>query len=364
VEFGKTLLGRAPVIVLPRTSMTPTARSRLFDFGRGGINLVLFLAAFAAMGAALGSLTPFPEVPIITEKLRLLQTKHQESDVIFFGSSRVMHQIDPAAFEAATAAAGVPVRAFNFGVDSMWPPESLFVLRELLKHPAPKMKWVFIELMHVYGTLQDGQDESARVFYWHDRHHTNLAQKAVLEREATWSNRLLLLWRHERLWLKHVTHFGEGSQLFRKALLPDEKTQKASTWAKHAGYRVAPSQALGGETRQKFERTLNEYRDELQRQRTPLPESLRAEYHPIVAALRARGAEPVFFISPGFDIRDNYREAPGGARLISFSRPDLYPELFCPDHSCDLSHLNRTGAALYTSHLARFFLEINSSRKK
>jgi hypothetical protein len=135
------------------------------------------------------------------------------------------------------------------------------------------------------------------------------------------------------------------------------------TWATTAGYDRTRTRALAGETRTWFEHMLKNRAEELKQQSTPLPESLRVEMSRIVDLVRARGAEPIFFIPPGLNPKVNYREAPAGARLVSFSRPDLYPELFSPDLFRDRSHLNRTGAAVFSSLLARFLVEATRDRR-
>jgi hypothetical protein len=269
-----------------------------------------------------------------------------------------VHQIEPKLFDETVATAGGQVRSFNFGVDSLWPPESLFVLREILREPTPRLKWIFIELMPIEGTMREGQDEMARTLYWHDRRHTSIAERAVLERYPRWGQRLPLLWRHEMLWLKKASRQGEGAQLFHEWLWPGEAKRRDGAWARDAGFRAPPDEVVQGETRAWFIRTLETNRAELARQSVRLPKSLEREYRPLLAELHARGIQPIFLIAPGVSRKTNYGEAPGGAQLLSFARPDLYPELFSPDMYRDGSHLNQRGAALFTPILARKFLEL------
>lgn len=338
--------------------MDDAARFQLSGMGRLITNLLCFAIAFCCTCALLGVLVGFPKVPEIPDKLRLLRTTFSDCDVVFFGSSRVVHQIDPKLFDQTVAAAGGQVKSFNFGVDSLWPPESLYVLREILRHPTPRLKWIFIELMPVEGTMREGQDKMLRTQYWHDRRHTNIAERAVLDRYPKWSLRLPLLWRHEVLWVKKATHQGEGAQRLHALLWPHDVEREEEPWAERAGFLPAPDEVVEGKTRQWFIRTLKTNGEDLAHQATGLPKSLHREYRPLMDELRERGVEPIFFISPGLSRKTNYRKAPNGAKLISFARPDLYPELLVPELFRDGSHLNARGTAMFTPLLAHKFLEL------
>ena len=56
-------------------------------------------------------------------------------------------------------------RSFNFGYDGMWPPESFYLLRQLLAlRPAPA-KWVVIDLMDINTQLDERNNSTLRMAY-------------------------------------------------------------------------------------------------------------------------------------------------------------------------------------------------------
>ena len=74
----------------------------------------------------------------VSDKLRFLRTTYQDCDVLFFGSSRVVHQIEPKIFDETVAASGAEGAVVQTKVEFLWPPESLYVLREILNHSTPR----------------------------------------------------------------------------------------------------------------------------------------------------------------------------------------------------------------------------------
>ena len=81
----------------------------------------------------------------------------------------------------------------------------------------------------------------------------------------------------------------------------------------------------------------------------------------IVAAVRARGLEPVFVITPSLNPKENFASLPGSPRLLRLNDPRQYPQLYDPDLYYDPWHFNPRGAALFTRLLAeRFAAELKT----
>ena len=60
---------------------------------------VMFLATFAASCGVLGRCLPFPEIPLVRDKIEYLARHGDDYDVLFLGSSRVHCQIMPSIFD-------------------------------------------------------------------------------------------------------------------------------------------------------------------------------------------------------------------------------------------------------------------------
>jgi len=322
---------------------------------RALLNAVLFLAACAAGCALLGRVAPFPEVPGIYPKWTHFREHRDDFDVLFLGSSRFYHQIIPAQFDAAVGAAGQRVNSFNFGYDGMWPPESYYLLRQLLALRPARLKWVVVDLMDINTQLDVRNNSTLRMAYWHDLRHTAVAFREILASKYPWNRKADFLLAHGRLCTQQVLNLGRGAEVLNRRLAPKPPRKKPLSWESTAGFEAGPNHGMEGEAREGFVATVERLKTDLPPQpvRPVFCEALRE----LIADVRRAGAEPIFVIAPTINGRENFTEIPDGAAVFSLNQPDEYPELFDPARHYDAWHLNETGAVDFTAILARRFAE-------
>jgi len=330
----------------------PAAPPRL---ARALWNAVLFLVACAAGCALLGRVAPFPEVPGIYPKWTHFREHRDQLDVLFLGSSRFYHQIIPAQFDAATRAAGLPVRSFNFGYDGMWPPESYYLLRQLLALRPARLKWVVIDLMDINTQLDERNNSTLRMAYWHDLRHTALAFRDILASGFPPHRKADFLLAHGRLTTQQVLNLGRGAEVLNRLLAPKPPRKRPLSWQGAAGYEAGPDKAMEGKAREGFITTVERLKAELPPQ--PIRPVFREALRELIADVRRAGAEPIFVIAPTINGRENFTGIPDGATVFALNRPAEFPELFDPDKHYDAWHLNEKGAIDFTAILARKFLE-------
>lgn len=87
----------------------------------------------------------------------------------------------------------------------------------------------------------------------------------------------------------------------------------------------------------------------------------RSSIRSLVATVRARGMEPVFVVMPTFsqDLRgrDGVLEFSREARVLELDRPDVHRPLFDPNLYFDASHINASGAIVFSRYLADMLVE-------
>ncbi len=348
---GRFLIIRAvikPAGSLTADSSNSPAAPGLWQALRNG---VLFLAACAAGCALVGRFAPFPEVPGIFPKWRHFQQHRDRIDVLFLGSSRFYHQIIPAQFDAAVGS----VRSFNFGYDGMWPPESFYLLRQLLARQPARLKWVVIDLMDINTQLDERNNSTLRMAYWHDLAHTRIAFADILASKFHPGQKFDLLAQHGRLCFSQLLNLGSGADLLASRLEEKKPRKKPYTWETTAGFEAGPDRAMEGREREGFVSTV----ERLKKGIAPVPVSpaFRAALSDLIADVRRAGAEPIFVIAPTINGRENFTGIPGDAAVFAFNDPAQYPELFNPEKHYDAWHLNEQGAVDFTAVLAGKFIE-------
>jgi len=175
------------------------------SISRALLHCLVFLVACAAGCALVGKLAPFPEVPGFIRSTAISGSTGIRSTC----SSSVeplLSSVIPAQFDATVG----QVRSFNFGYDGMWPPESYFLLRQLLALRPAHLRWVVIDLMDINTQLDDRNNSTLRMAYWHDLRHTALAFREIVSSRFHWDQKLNLLWQHGRLCVGRVLNLGRG----------------------------------------------------------------------------------------------------------------------------------------------------------
>ena len=341
------------------------------------LNGVLFLAAVVAGCALLGRCLPFPEVPLVCDKIEYLARHGDEYDVLFLGSSRVHSQVMPAIFDRVAGENGVTVKSFNAGVAGMVSPEDDYVLEEILRRPHQRLRWIFIEISRL-GTGV-AREETERFGYWHDTAHLLLIARRLrgeaLERlarnpgttfgarYAVWKETGELLCGHVSHWWMRAINLGRGAEVLQRRM-------------NEANHRYVPAKSLGKNrdgwmsmdrkrrpmpeaVRKKFEQT---YADRLER--PPVKERgdpvSQSALERLLSTASRGGATPVLLIPPATGDSHFY---PTEARereltILDFSDVRQYAGLFELKHRFDVEHLNTAGSELFSQMLALRFVEL------
>ncbi|MGB8168201.1 MAG: hypothetical protein WCF18_11960 [Chthoniobacteraceae bacterium] len=320
-------------------------------------NGAAFLLALAMVCAAINSGLPSLRVSGISEKLDVLRDRRGEIDTVFVGSSRVYHAFDPEQFDREIAARGGSLRSFNFGVDGMRPPESFYVLRELLKLRLP-LRRVFIELGDIHPKVNAANIDTARYVHWHDLRHTVLALRQIIGSAAATRIKGEEGLVHAGCFVRRLSNFGRGPEWLAERLRGPQKPWRAELpWRDHAGFEAQTNPLLAGARRASYEAAVT-YLKEHDLPRAAVSPLLGAALRALVAEVRAAGAEPVFVITPTVLARENLADvATAGvdAPVIAFTDPRRHPRVFRAENHCDEEHLTATGAAEFTRALAEEF---------
>ena len=318
-------------------------------------NVVIFLLAVAATSAVLTTFAPFPNLGNLWRKYHHLREHGDRYSVIYLGSSRVFHEFIPEQFDQELAKRGYKARSFNFGQDGMWPPESFYMLREILALRPANLRWVLIDLMGIKAELE-GNETTLRAVHWHDLYHTWLAcrhaMEVDMEGQRSFGEKAELCWRHINLWAQRTTGLGQGHEQLELVLKIRRKKNPAPV--PDGGFERAGSGPLTGGMRAMFDRSVARLkRNPPGKQIQPV---LREALDKVIAEVRTAGAEPVFVVAAGIYGAERFSDwPPAGVHVVRFDDPNQYPDLYDPAERYDPHHLDVNGAQKFTRHLAEQF---------
>lgn len=299
-------------------------------------------------------------------RIEWVASHHADYDTLFIGSSRTGRQVMPSLFDAAMAEAGRPTRSFNLGMPGMRPPEDSYVLERALAGRRAPLRFLIVECNPVRIGLPPQDRATARAVYWHDAPRMRVLWKRAfapssLAADAPLSGpvvrqHLLELAEHAHHWLWNATRLGRGAEQLQEALAVRDAPRR-SHWLGPAGDGFHPRpmrQPFDGDALARYQRELS--------RALAAPHGPRygdAESQAELARKRALAAQHggrLVLVAPPY-VSEPFAPLPAqGIPFLDFSDPRRYPELFEPAHRNDATHLNPTGAEIYSRLLARELL--------
>jgi hypothetical protein len=352
----------------PRTEFSP---------GRGVLNAGIAALAFLLGCAGLNALLPFPEIDVVSHKLRFFQHYRDDFDTVFLGSSRIHHQISPVIFDRTMREAGFPRRTFNFGISAMGPAEDGYVLERLLGGKPRHLKWVFIELDELQTARLPEMESTRRWLYWHDRKRTSLVFRAILHADDEEGGFALLrrtgdvilpgrgkseardlLFFHGALFVKNFTNIGRKtdlstwiSRLWKEEALSERMGSHGDGYVPRSN-KMSVAETAIYET--ELKRAANETRSGFVSTFTELA------YRQLAEEVRKAGATPIFLVTPlTMQIKLGFRPESGIAgTIMSFNNARAYPQLYRNEARIDRDHLNGVAAEEFTRLVAENFLQL------
>jgi hypothetical protein len=353
-----------------------------FSRGRGILNTGIAALAFILACAGLNAVLPFPEIDMVSPKLRFFRQHRDDFDTVFLGSSRIRHQISPAIFDRTMRQAGFPTRTFNFGINAMGPPEDGYVLERLLGTKPRHLRWVFIELDELQTERLPEIESTRRWLYWHDRKRTSLVLRAILDAGLEEGGFALLrrtgevilpgrgkseardlLFFHGTLFAKNFTNVGRKTDLSRwLSRLWKEEALSETLGSDGDGYvprskKMSAAEAAAYETELESALTQPGFRF--------VSASTEQAYRQLAEEVRKAGATPIFLVTPlMMQIKLGFRPESGIAgTIMSFNNVTAYPQLYRNEMRIDGSHLNKVAAEEFTRLVAENFSQLRRENR-
>ncbi len=329
-------------------------------------------AAFLATAAALHVAVPWrPRVPVLSEKRAFYREHRNDHDILFLGSSRVYHHIDPARFDEAAASAGLRTRSFNLGVDALSIVELSDLVDEIVAMAPSSLAHVLIEPTF-FTNIPLRNLYTERIVAAHDLDATLLEVRVNLEvPRYRWT-----LDRNLRACLYHYLNLGRAASLVLHASHAGPPGPSVDDLAATRGFVSLDELPDPGALKRHVEFLADRERY-ARRLSAPLevPAGERRHYatrnrilREIAGRLRRLGVEPVFVITPGFhDVEAlqqfhlSHREEPGDVPLMSYL--EGHEDLYDLDLWYDSAHLNGEGAARFSRRLGEDVARLARGRR-
>lgn len=323
-------------------------------------------------------------------KSKVYEGKQNSVNTIFIGSSVVRRGFNPEVFDSLTQNFRSP-HSFNFGVNWMGTPESLYMIDHLLLNNSSNLDYAFIELSKLkyvdYANLH-----TTRATYWYNSEYMMFTVQAFLGSQTTkWFVKIAALITHtvsfieNSIGLEHwhaisdfetrKTRLGDTLNLVPENYLgfdalegnPELDTEVNAEENVQIGIRKLLNDSSGLHKRKLLSASAFSNAEKnigLEKVNTVYLKKLTG----LKDALLEKGIFPIFVLTPRADKRQYEEMLPLFYALpiqnrINIADSRKYPELYSVQLSADETHLNKKGAARFSEILADEFLKLMEMRK-
>jgi hypothetical protein len=284
-----------------------------------------FFGALVSTCLVVNSFMPFWRAPEVYSKWQYFAAHRDRFDTLFVGSSLIRHHVITPQFDAEMAASGMPGKSFNFGIGGMWPPESYYVLRSILKLRPAHLRWVFIDAIDV-NTRATGQEVTTlRSVYWHDSVLTWFAFRAIWESKRPIADQAQSFWAHGYAFGIRTMNSGRGAEWLSAKLVSPPIAEPQQAWAKAAGFEPMPNGALSGTLLAHFNESLKATKEH--HPMVVIRPGLAAAVRSIADELKRANMEPIFIMPPVVS-SSGVQGWPDGVTLLCFNDPGGCAQLF------------------------------------
>lgn len=335
---------------------------------------LIFFAALAVVADALGRIQPFIEVPILRDKWDYWQKNKDQFDTVFIGTSRVFRGVMPSVFDQMNAAAGVPTKSYNFGIDGMFPPEDAFVSEHILRDPPKNLRWVFVEMGVFLGDFEGRPAKSIRSVYWHDWPRTWLSMRNVLwpkKRSTKWKKwfeskkgeptAASVAMTHLEIFLIHSLNIGRGASAWERVVF-NRPIVREDFGALEDGFLPIPGDGImKGDILARYEKEMAERRKTPARV-VPLRPYSQESFDRVLRLAEKAGAKVIFLGAPTTGEMSGHPAQEPVVPVFDYRDIDKYPELFEKDARTDTAHMTPKGAELFTRRIAEDFIKVAKSQ--
>lgn len=342
---------------------------RVFRFLR---NIAVFLAALASGCFLIHSQLPVPYVSAVQAKLEKLKANPSGYDTLFFGTSRIYHQVIPSEFDGILASHGIETKSFNAGVDGMRPPEDGYFFDQFLKFKPKGVKWVFLELDEMQLAVDPKKRGTSRVVYWHDFERMSLLfRKALAARKSTHLGGIYRevhepfadFLEHCGIFCENMTNIGRSEHVIETFVHPKWPwVYWPPLGSQGDGFlEIADRQTLSEKDRVLYQETLERREKAIRVAREDYGDAVSQDaLWRLLARIRSIGAEPILVITPTTAGKKFVPEPGRGVvpPIFDFSNLNEYSVLYEEKYRLDTDHLNTEGAKLFTQLLADKFIQL------
>ena len=295
-------------------------------------------------------------------------TQKESINTLFFGSSRIHHQISPKLFDKKMA--DYKLRSYNFSIAGTFNPESYFLLENFLKKNVEKdrVKLIIVELQS-FNNLYSRNIFSHKASYWNNFNVLFLSWRYILSSDYSNSEKIKLLAKYSISFFYRFISFPEVQEFnkiknrneeFGFISLNSQYFRKYPNSFKKEIQKRLKSDSLEISNRKEAGEQVNLI---LQQDKSCNP-VLMDKFSNLIKLAEKKNIQLVFMIPPRLTLKDYklllpYMNCLPESNIVQLADIESYPQFYDEKYIIDRGHLNEQGANILTEKLCNLLKSKN-----
>ncbi len=336
---------------------------------------LLFLFVLLLLSFAVRNTIPYAvENEEFNKKLNTYETlkKTKNINTLFFGSSRIYHQISPEIYDQLMV--DYKSASYNFSLPGTFNPESYFLLEKFLENDIEDadIDLIIIELQS-FNNLYSRNIFSHKASYWNNFPYYLYALKFILNSNYPGIEKAKLLAKYSISFIYRLTSYPKLFQNINSKYPEDEKTK--------TGF-VSIDDQIKKRHPNDFENKIREKRlsDSLEIEKRYRASGkvnallkdkncnsvLQKKLLKLIEKAKKKNCHLLYLIPPRLTLKDYQQTLPftnclPNENILQMADRDTYPHFYQAKYIIDRGHLNGAGAVLFTQKLCEQIVSKNIS---
>ena len=335
---------------------------------------VAFIVGLIAARSLVNLVAPIEPDGTAANKLAAFEEIADDVELLYFGSSHVFRDIDPAAVEVRLQDHGLEVSTHNLGVPGTKALESREFVRTVLESKPESLRWIVLEPVTIEALANESNLRADRVVAWHGLGNTVTALRQLRVTDGLGSS-TDAVWGHVVSWLDnavgtgavlrrleasaeldsgYVLDIGEDADGFMPLDVAGPEARRVGNWLEERSITERRETFLL-EGPAAFDRWLRNLTAEAA-EGGEVSDVEREYLEEIIALAEANDVRVIFLAAPGKDYATAWLDAAASQGVVDdyvdLVDPALVPGIYAFDLWFDRAHLNSRGAQVLSVELA------------
>lgn len=289
---------------------------------------------------------------IYSEKIKLFRLNKKDYNTVFFGSSRIHNQINPAIFDKKNKG----IKSFNFGVQATFNPESYYLLEKFLKSTdSDHIEYIFLEILKL-SDINPSNSLTIRGYYWSNFNYLFYINKYIYQSNLSTLKKIKLAGKYLRSYAFKQIDINRF-QYWKQQISIENFEGHVNGFSPLKNVTLKSYRIFHSDTSKNYIKPSHELTKELIFKTNQNYGHIN-KLNSLRALAKEKNIELFYILTPrssNFSFALQVLKSLPKNRVLNLANQKEYPDLYLTKYSFDIAHLNEDGSNIFTSIICKEF---------